>query len=44
MEPEAGMFKLGFRQTVDLGFAHLPLEKWIRREPTKNRPPSGPRD
>lgn len=43
MEPQSEAFKLGFRQTVDLGFAHLPLEKWVRREPTKSRPPSGQR-
>jgi SAM-dependent methyltransferase len=43
LEPDAGGFRLGFRQKVDLGFAHLPLEKWLKREPPKNRPAPGQR-
>jgi 23S rRNA G2445 N2-methylase RlmL len=37
LEPDGTAFKLGFRQKVDVGFAHLNLEKWIKREPTTSR-------
>jgi SAM-dependent methyltransferase len=43
LEPEGATFKLGFRQRVDLGFAHLQLEKWVKREAIGSRPSPGQR-
>jgi len=39
LRPEGGELKLDFRQKVDVGFAHLYLEKWIKHESKGGRPP-----
>jgi 23S rRNA G2445 N2-methylase RlmL len=40
LRPEGGDLKLDFRQKVDVGFAHLHLEKWVKHEAKGGRPPS----
>ena len=39
LRPESGELKLDFRQKVDVGFAHLYLEKWVKHESKGGRPP-----
>jgi SAM-dependent methyltransferase len=36
-----GSLRCRFRQKVDLGFAHLHLEKWVKQEPRGSRSPAG---
>jgi 23S rRNA G2445 N2-methylase RlmL len=38
LRPEGGELKLDFRQKVDVGFAHLHLEKWVKQEARGGRP------
>ncbi len=38
LRPEGGELKLEFRQKVDVGFAHLYLEKWVKHEAKGGRP------
>ena len=38
LRPEGGELKLEFRQKVDVGFAHLHLEKWVKHEAKGGRP------
>ena len=39
LRPEGGELKLDFRQKVDVGFAHLHLEKWVKQEARGGRAP-----
>jgi hypothetical protein len=39
LRPEGGELRLDFRQKVDVGFAHLHLEKWVKREQNESRLP-----
>jgi tRNA G10 N-methylase Trm11 len=39
LRPEGGELRLDFRQKVDVGFAHLHLEKWVKREQNEGRLP-----
>ncbi len=43
LRPEGGELRLDFKQKVDVGFAHLHLEKWVKLEQTEGRPPSSQR-
>jgi 23S rRNA G2445 N2-methylase RlmL len=43
LRPEGGELRLDFKQKVDVGFAHLHLEKWVKHEQTEGRPPSSQR-
>jgi 23S rRNA G2445 N2-methylase RlmL len=39
LRPEGGELRLDFRQKVDVGFSHLHLEKWVKREQNESRLP-----